>query len=149
MASGSPMCPSPHNPVSIRVSPPNIENLPMPVSVDSDRHCLPIHLYFFDALLYSNSTLFKSEPPHDKTNKMVCGPVKKSNQPEHPPSLIRVLAVRSMGSFFMWTMKTLIRLRRCPGWSEFSMAAQSICLVLSCAGSFLDNNYRNFWVSNF
>ena len=34
------------------------------------------------------------EPPHDKTNKMACEPSKDSDQPEHPPSLIRVFAVR-------------------------------------------------------
>ena len=34
------------------------------------------------------------EPPHDKTNKMACVPSEDSDQPGHPPSLIRVLAVR-------------------------------------------------------
>ena len=38
------------------------------------------------------------EPPHDKTNKVACAPSKDSNQPKHPPSLIRVFAVRSVGS---------------------------------------------------
>ena len=32
--------------------------------------------------------------PHDKTNKMACAPSKDSDQPGHPPSLIRVFAVR-------------------------------------------------------
>ena len=32
------------------------------------------------------------EPPHDKTNKMTM-PSEDSDQPGHPPSLIRVLAV--------------------------------------------------------
>ena len=40
----------------------------------------------------------KYEPPHDKTNKMACAPSKDSDQPGHPPSLIRVFAVCSMGS---------------------------------------------------
>ena len=35
-----------------------------------------------------------SEPPHDKTNKMAFAPSKDSDQPGHPPSLIRVFAVR-------------------------------------------------------
>ena len=39
------------------------------------------------------------EPPHDKTNKMTCAPKEDSDQPGHPPSLIRVFAVRSMGSW--------------------------------------------------
>ena len=38
------------------------------------------------------------EPPHNKTNKMTFVPSEDSDPPGHPPSLIRVLAVRSMGS---------------------------------------------------
>ena len=33
------------------------------------------------------------EPPHDKTNEMACAPTDDSDQPRHPPSLIRVFAV--------------------------------------------------------
>ena len=36
---------------------------------------------------------FLNEPPHDKTNKMACAPSEDSDQPGHPPSLIRVFAV--------------------------------------------------------
>ena len=39
-----------------------------------------------------------NEPPHDKTNKMACAPNENSDQHGHPPSLIRVFAVRLMGS---------------------------------------------------
>ena len=42
------------------------------------------------------SVLYK--PPHDKTNKMICAQGEDSDQPGHLPSLIRVFAVRSMGS---------------------------------------------------
>ena len=38
------------------------------------------------------------EPQHNKTNKVTCGPCKDSDQPGHLPSLIRVFAVRSLGS---------------------------------------------------
>ena len=38
------------------------------------------------------------EPALDKTNKMTNAPSEDSDQPGHPPSLIRVFAVRSMGS---------------------------------------------------
>ena len=38
------------------------------------------------------------EPPHDKTNKVTFVPSEDSDQPGHPPSLIRVFAVRSVGS---------------------------------------------------
>ena len=34
------------------------------------------------------------EPPHDKTDKMACAPSEDSDQPGHPPSPIRVFAVR-------------------------------------------------------
>ena len=37
------------------------------------------------------------EPPHDKINKMTFVPSEDSDQPGHPPSRIRVFAVRSMG----------------------------------------------------
>ena len=38
------------------------------------------------------------KPHHDKTNKMSCAPSEDSDQPGHLPSLIRVFAVRSLGS---------------------------------------------------
>ena len=38
------------------------------------------------------------EPLHDKTNKMTFAPSEDSDQPGHPPSLISVFIVRSMGS---------------------------------------------------
>ena len=34
------------------------------------------------------------EPTHDKTNQMACASSEDSDQPGHPPSLIRVFAVR-------------------------------------------------------
>ena len=40
---------------------------------------------------WSKQTL--NEPPHDKTNKVACVPSEDSDQPGHPPSLIRVFAV--------------------------------------------------------
>ena len=39
-------------------------------------------------------SFLSNEPPHDKTNKMVCAPSKDSDQPGHPSRLIRVFAVR-------------------------------------------------------
>ena len=42
-------------------------------------------------LEYQNTQI---EPPRDKTNKMACAPSEDSDQPGHPPSLIRVFAVR-------------------------------------------------------
>ena len=36
----------------------------------------------------------KYEPQLDNTNKMACAPSEDTDQPGHPPSLIRVFAVR-------------------------------------------------------
>ena len=47
---------------------------------------------------YLDSKKKHFEPPHDKTNKMTFVPSEDSDQPGHPPSLIRVIDVRSMGS---------------------------------------------------
>ena len=47
---------------------------------------------------YVDSMKKHFEPPHDKTNKMTLVPSENSDQPVHPPSLIRVFAVRSVGS---------------------------------------------------
>ena len=38
------------------------------------------------------------EPPNDKTNKMACAPGEDSDQLGHPPSLIRIFAVRMIWS---------------------------------------------------
>ena len=54
-----------------------------------------VMLNFYGTILSSNIT---NEPPHDKTNIMTCAPSEDSDQPVHPPSLIRVFAVRSIGS---------------------------------------------------
>ena len=43
-------------------------------------------------------TQFTSEPPHDKANKVARAPSEDSDQPGHSASLIRVFAVRSVGS---------------------------------------------------
>ena len=43
--------------------------------------------------------LSECEPPYDKTNKMAFALSEDSDQPGHPPSLIRVFAVRSMGTW--------------------------------------------------
>ena len=82
--------------------------------------------------------------PHDKTdktNQMTCAPNAGSDQPGHPPSLIRVFAGRSMGSygpklFFSFRQRKLNRLARCPGWSESSLSVHVILLVLWWDGSF-------------
>ena len=41
---------------------------------------------------------FTFEPQQDETSKMTCAPSEDSDQPGHPPSLIRVFAVHFLGS---------------------------------------------------
>ena len=71
------------------------------------------------------------EPPHDKTDKMACAPSEDSDQPGHPPSLIRVFPVRMKKA---WALNyqlnaqwRLIRLGRCPSLSKSSLVTQSFC----------------------
>ena len=56
---------------------------------------LKMMLNFHGTILSPNIT---NEPPHGKTNIMTCAPSEDSDQPVHPPSLIRVFAVRSVRS---------------------------------------------------
>ena len=76
------------------------------------------------------------EPPHDKTNKLTFAPSKDSDQPGHPPSLIRVFAVHMKKQWVLsYPLSTQQRL-----WSDWadrsSLGAQIILLVLSRGGSF-------------
>ena len=52
---------------------------------------------YFVAIQITNPKV--SEPPHDKTNKIICAFSEDSDQPRHPPSLIRVFTVCSLGSY--------------------------------------------------
>ena len=49
-------------------------------------------LLLMNRLSKTESDIF--EPPRDKTNKIACAPSEDSDQPGHPPSLIRVFTVR-------------------------------------------------------
>ena len=67
------------------------------------------------------------EPAHDKTRKMACAPSEDSDQTGHPPSLIRVFAVRMRT---VWVLRyplsaqqRLIWLGGCSVWSESSLGA--------------------------
>ena len=77
-----------------------------------------------------NTPGFKYEPAHDKTYKMACAPIEDSDQPGHPPSLIRVFAVRTKKSWvFSYPLSAKRRLNRlgeCPGGSESSQGAYAI-----------------------
>ena len=60
-----------------------------------------------------------------------CVSSEDSDQPGHPPSLIRVFAVCMKKpwvlSYPLSTQRRLIRLGGCPGWSESSLGAHSFC----------------------
>ena len=96
----------------------------------------------------------RNEPPHDKTNKMTCAPSEDSEQPGHLPNLIRVFAMRSMGSLgpkiSSCEQRRLIRLGVCPGYSESSMGAHFAGFVvrrLKYDGAHFDNGQVNFQFS--
>ena len=65
-------------------------------------------------------TIKDFEPPHEKTNKMACAPSKDSDQPGHQPSLISLRCPHD-------AREESDRLGECPGWSESSLGAHSLC----------------------
>ena len=62
---------------------------------------------------------------------MAWAPSENSDQPGHPPSLIRVFTVRIKKawvlSYPLSAQRRLIRLGGCPGWSESLLDTQSFC----------------------
>ena len=65
-------------------------------------------------------------------------PSKDSDQPGYLHSLIRVFTVHAL-----WIAKDSRLLHTdnvCPGWSESSLGAQAILLVLSCCSTFMEEN---------
>ena len=80
------------------------------------------------------------ESPHDETNKMACAPSEDSDQPGHPPSLIRVLAVRMKKA---WVLSYPLSAQRIL-WSDLVDAqadlslrwAQSFCWLCHVAVHF-------------
>ena len=82
------------------------------------------------------------EPRHDKTNKVACASRKDSDQLGHAPSLIRVFAVRMKKAWILsFPLSAQRRLGGYPGWSESSLGAHALVLVLSWFGSFLHVSY--------
>ena len=74
---------------------------------------------------------------HDMTKptKLVCAQRRLRSAWASAQSDQRLRCV--LNAFFMWTAKTLIRLGGCPGWSEFSLGAHAILLILSWGSSYL------------
>ena len=83
------------------------------------------------------------EPPHDKTNKMTCALRRLRSawaSAQSDQSLRCPHAWRNIGrlrSDRPDAVNTLIRQAGCPGWSESSLGAHVILLVLSCTSSYL------------
>ena len=66
-----------------------------------------------------------------------CAPSNDSDQPGHPPSLIKVFAVRMKKawvlSYPLSAKRRLFRLGWCPGWSKPSLGAHSFCWFCQAA----------------
>ena len=82
-----------------------------------------------------------NESQHDTSNKINCAPSTNSGQPGHPPSLIRVFAVRSMDS--QWLKVSSCGQRRFwSDWTDaradmsFRCANMSFCWVCHAAAPF-------------
>ena len=73
-------------------------------------------------------------------------PSEDSDQPRHPPSLMRIFSVHmkvvSVLSYPYSAQRRLIRLDGCLGWSESSLDAHAILLVLSWGGWIIRLTYE-------
>ena len=78
-------------------------------------------------MYHQRNTQTPNEPPRAKTNKMTFAPSEDSGRPGHPPCLIRILSVRMKKH---WSSATHWAHCGCPGWSESSLGAQIILLVM-------------------
>ena len=65
-----------------------------------------------------------NEPPRDKTNKMTCTISENSDQPGHPPSLIRVFAVCTKKA---WVLSYQLSAQRTL-WSDWADAQADLSL---------------------
>ena len=95
------------------------------------------------------------ELKHDKTNKMMCTQKTQINLGIHPVRTVFTVFFGWLRTqcFFMQTAKNLIRLGECLGWSESSLGAWVILLVLACFGPYCSYvgfiNAISFGVSEF
>ena len=104
--------------------------------------CVQLRLYTQTTEMHNNvnkmvcTLRYTNQPKHDKTNTMTFAPSENSDQPGHPPSLIRLFAVRLKEfwvlSYPLSAQRRLIRLGGCTGWSESLPGTHIISLVLSC-----------------
>ena len=123
------------------VTPPTMELFSVEVILVTRRNQIKrkyrINFRIFVEVLLLNKTLPWAASWQNQQND--CAPIEDSDQSGHPPSLIRVFAVRSMGSWGLELsscgQRRLIKLGRCPVWSESSLGAHAILLVLSWGGT--------------
>ena len=86
----------------------------------TSQYWLNVLLFHGSRVLLAKSRIsFRNEPRHDKTNKVAVR-LAKTDQPGHPPSLIRVLAVRLKKTMILNYPLSAQR----PVWSESSLCAQ-------------------------
>ena len=82
--------------------------------------------------IFVNSCIIRTALQHDKTNSMACAYSEDSEQPEHRPSLIRAFAGRMKKHWALsYTYWAHSEASDQTGWSESSLGAHVILLVLS------------------
>ena len=82
------------------------------------------HFIHWDDLDLLGSRHKHTEPPHDKTNDVACVPSEDSDQPGHPPSLIRVFAVHMKKA---WVLSYPLSAQR-RLWSDWADAQADLSL---------------------
>ena len=97
---------------------------------DVRNYFLTVRNYF---LTVRNLKSSRYQPEHDKTSTLTCVPMCSEDRSAFAVCLKKVWIVSCPSR----SQRRLIRLDNCPGWSESSLGAQVILLVLSCSGSIL------------
>ena len=94
--------------------------------------CSYVLFHFSSVLVHFLYRCVEYEPQQDKINKMTCAPSEDSDQPGHPPSLIRVFAVRMKKP---WVLIDPLSVQR-RLWSDWADAQADLSLRWA-HGSFL------------
>ena len=80
-----------------------------------------------------NGVGIRYELAYYKTNKMTCAVSEDTDQPGHPPGLVRVFPVHMKKPWVLsFPLSAQIRLHIHAGWTESSLGKHVILLVLSC-----------------
>ena len=92
-----------------------------------NRHLSLFGRDFKEARNDSPVCVWSIEPPHDKTNKIACAPSEDSDQPGHPPSMIRVFAARMKKA---WVLSYPLSAQR-RLWSDWADTQADLSLRLA------------------